>query len=168
MKYIKIMPLLLPAIGAFFLEWYWNCLIAVILVIVILILEREVLKKALKNLTFLIIFTVPLFILKIFTIREGRKFSLLFLSFYSQGISYVMNSMLRIVVLALISFIVFYILFPLHKHIKSGKYPLLDSVFMSFEIYQDILSEAVQVIRNKGKRKNLLTILDNIYRMGKK
>jgi hypothetical protein len=168
MKYFQIIPLLCSAIGAFFLEWYWNACVIFVLVIVIALIGKGSFQKALKNCLYLVVFTLPVLVIKLFTIQEGMKIHLLFLTVYSNGIEYVLNSLFRVMVLSLVSFILFYIIFPVHKGLKEGKYPLLDSVFVSFEIYQDILSEAVQVIRNREKRKNLLSVLDNIYRMGKK
>jgi hypothetical protein len=168
MKYFQIIPLLFFAIGAFFLEWFWNVAGVVILIAVIALIGKGSIQKALKNCIYLIVFTLPVLAIKLFTIQEGMKINLFFGTFYSNGIEYVLNSLFRVIVLSLVSFILFYIVFPVHKGLKAGKYPILDSVFVSFEIYQDILSEAVQVLRNKEKRKNLLSVLDNIYRMGKK
>lgn len=152
------------AIGAFFLDWYWNLSILAVLTVMTAFTGAENLKKALRNLLILGIFTLPVLIVRLFTVKEGMLVHIWFLEFYTLALIQSLNTVLRIFIFAMVSFIVLMLWFPVKewKRVKE-KHVLLDILFTSIELYQDMLSDFIAFYRSKGKKKNIIDFIDSSY-----
>ncbi len=185
--YVVIIPLLCLTIGAFFLDWKANVIILSALLIFVVITRRDLFLKAILNTISLFAFTLPILLIKIFTSSEGKKISFFFIDIYSSGIYQSVNSISRIFILGLVSFIILKIIFPnklspqqtdaglpfepnlqtndtsvnQNKTIKN--HIIFDIFFLSIEIYQGMLSGFILYFREKGNKKALLDYIDKIY-----
>jgi hypothetical protein len=156
---------LLLAIGAVFLGWQWNLGILFILMIFIIVFLNDSAGKTIHNGFFLLIFTMPIALIKLFTIKEGLAINISFITIYSEGIVQSGNAILRILILALISVIIFKSVFSLDK-IKSSKYyqyTVVQILFLSIELYQEMIGGFANFIRAR-KISGIIQFIDKIYK----
>lgn len=159
-----MIPLLSLAIGAFFLDWQVNLALAGALLVFIALHGAKKIKKAAGNLLALFVFTLPILVMKILTVREGMLLKLGAIEVYSLALAQGLNLLLRVLVFAMASFIALEIWFPVGKWKKvREKYRFLDILFASVELYQNMLLDFVAYFRKKGKKHGLADFLDNAY-----
>jgi hypothetical protein len=161
---IRLIPLLSLAIGAFFLEWQFNLAVFAALFVLTAVHGAGTLKKALRNLLALTVFTLPILLIKLFTVKEGLLVKIWFFELYSNALFQCLNTWLRVLIFALASFIALEIWFPVRQWKKvRERYQFLDLLFSSVELYQNMLRDFVAFFRKKGKKHNLADFIDEAY-----
>lgn len=152
------------AIGAFFLEWQINLVILGILIVVTVFYGRNNLWKSLRNLLVLGVFTLPVLLVRLFTVKEGMLIRMGFIEIYSLALAQSLNAVLRVFIFAMVSYIVLMIWFPVKKWKKmKEKHVVLDILFTSIELYQDMLSDFISFYRSKHAGKNVADFIDSTY-----
>lgn len=152
------------AIGAFFLDWRFNLAVLAVLLAITAFYGWKSLKRALRNLLALGLFTLPVLLVRLFTVKEGMLIRFGFIEVYSLAAVQTLNSALRVFIIALVSFIVLAVWFPVKEWKKAKeKHVLLDILFTSIELYQDMIVEFVTYFRSKEKKKSVIDYIDNAY-----
>ncbi len=165
---VKIIPLLFLTIGAFFWDWKINFIVILALIVYISVFQKKLVLRAIQNLIFLIIFTLPIVLIKLFTVKEGKKLHFMFFDFYSSAVSMGVNSLFRVLVLALCSYLILKIVLPLEKFREmNNKNNLIEILFLSITIYQEMLSNILSYFRKLRKeKKSMIGFIDNSYKQG--
>jgi hypothetical protein len=159
MKGMIILPLLVLSIGVFLWPVGWSICLGTLILIGILIFQRKKALKYLKNLAFLLLFTAPIILSKMFLIHSGMNIQYWLLTFYSDGLKQGFETLVRIWVLSGLSFLITE--WMLKKMKERGKDSRLSVFFQSIEIYQDLLGSALSDW--KTILKNPSQWIDNVY-----
>lgn len=158
------------AIGVFFLDWPDLLVVWFALCGFLLGMGGKLFRRSLKQMTVLALFTLPVAAVRFFTIREGRRFKILFLEIYSGALEGTLAVFLRILCVSLVSGAVVFLLkrdLAGGRRSKTTPHPLLGLVFASVELYQSMLSDLLASFRSRGHA-GFMSRLDGIYGREKK
>ena len=170
-KLLFTIPLLLTAAGAFFLasfNYYGiNYCFSILLILFVVVINSKQGLSLLKNIAALFLFITPVMIGKIFMAREGQLMVFWGIKIYNSGLADVLKSWSVISLLAVISFIIIRMIYPIHEYRgKLGQNRYFSILFLSLEIYQEMLKSVGTLIRKDNHSAQVK--IDNWYQAGKK
>jgi hypothetical protein len=169
MLYFLIVSLSLFAAGIFFIPLNLIIPLLGLFLVLNLVFGFSEISSFLKNLAFLFILTLPIFLIKLFTIREGRIFSWWIFEIYSNALLDGITAVSRIFLLFLASFFLLKILFPIEKNReKYSRIRFFSVVFEAIELFPLILGEFVSLVKKRKETnekfgERVISLIDNLY-----
>ena len=161
MAIYKSMPLLLIAIGVFLFPNWINLIIWLLFIVI----NRVSIKKFnwMKSYIWIFIFTVPIFITKIISIKIGEYIKIGDINLFISPIKSSVEMLIRILILSTISS---YFIYHLMKDIKKSQKQsfLASTIFNSIDYYTSLIHELIQWFKYRKKNKiSIYKKIDQIY-----
>jgi hypothetical protein len=169
MAILILTSLSLLAVGIFFIpEIVLAGMICAFFLLSVIIAPKKI-PALLKQLLFLLVFLIPLFIIKSLVYSDGLIIRIGFISVYYEGMINGAVSSLRVFALFCAVFFTLKVMFPLEKYKdKYSKIRALAIVFWALEMFPEMTGAVGQVIKERraNNARGIGSLLDGLYRKG--
>jgi len=169
MAILILTSLSLLAVGIFFIPEIVLAGMCALLILMSTIIAPKKIPALLKQLLFLLVFLIPLFIIKSLVYSDGQVIPFGFINIYYEGMMNGARSSLRVFTLFCAVFFTLKALFPLEKYKDEySKIRALAIVFWALEMFPEMTGAVGQVIKERraNHAKGIASLLDGLYRKG--